>query len=61
VVVDLLDVGICMTVAAGAQRETLQVVLAALGVGDARARVAWPIYTAARAIVAATKPPIHGV
>ena len=36
VVVDLLDVGARVTVAAGATRDTLQVVLAALGVGGAR-------------------------
>jgi len=35
VVVELLERGIRMTVAAGAQRETLQVVLAALGIGGA--------------------------
>jgi hypothetical protein len=35
-VVDLLDLGVRVTAAAGAQRETLQVVLAALGVGGAR-------------------------
>ena len=36
VVVDLLDLGVRVTAATGAQRETLQVVLAALGVGGAR-------------------------
>lgn len=36
VVVELLERGVRMTVAAGAQRETLQVVLAALGIGGAR-------------------------
>lgn len=36
VVVDLLGLGARVTVEAGVQRETLQVVLAALGVGGAR-------------------------
>jgi hypothetical protein len=36
IVVDLLDLGARVTVEAGAKRETLQVVLAALGVGGAR-------------------------
>lgn len=36
VVVDLLGLGARVTVEAGAKRETLQVVLAALGVGGAR-------------------------